>query len=141
MEVKRSPHKSVRFMNTKKTVAAVAVIVLAAAGIYFWVTYASEPAADSVASAMKKSITCSKCGGSFEKTFEEISKERRAHDGHIYCPLCKAEDPDVPAATPTADTNLRNPGFGPDKPDNEGTEQPPQDNRRLAPPAMKKGGD
>jgi hypothetical protein len=81
-------------MNTKLIVLIAILVVGGGVAVYMWTSASRDAAGDAAVLGKMQSFTCKKCGQTFQKTQEEITAERRGHDGHIYCPHCNAEDPE-----------------------------------------------
>ena len=81
-------------MNTKLIVLIVVLLVAAAVSVYVWTSTGQGQSGDPKIAGQMEKFTCNKCGKTFEKGVQAVTQERRAHDGHMYCPLCGAEDPE-----------------------------------------------
>jgi hypothetical protein len=81
-------------MNTKLIVLIVLLVVGIGVSVYLWTSGDKDEAPDQSVMAQMQDFTCKKCNATFQKSVQEVTAERRARDGHIYCPQCGAEDPE-----------------------------------------------
>lgn len=81
-------------MSSKGIIIGVLLLGGVVVSIFLWRSTSEGAGGDqSVMSHMEKFV-CSKCGGSFEMSVEQVTRERRANEGHLKCPLCGELDPE-----------------------------------------------
>jgi DNA-directed RNA polymerase subunit RPC12/RpoP len=130
-------------MNTKLIVLIVLLVIGIGISVYLWTSGKGE-AGDKTVMAQMQDFTCKKCGATFQKSVQDVTNERHAHDGHIYCPQCGAEDPEkegvkVRMSGPAGSgSDAEAKPFDSDDQGKEAEEEQPNGPPKVAPPGMQK---
>ncbi|MBN2559309.1 MAG: hypothetical protein JXQ75_00060 [Phycisphaerae bacterium] len=127
-------------MSTKGIVVIVVLVVLVGASVFMWVSRSGgDKGADQSVMGMMQTFTCLKCGGTFDMSVAEASAMRRAHDGHIYCPLCGAEDPEKEGVVVRmGGMGGGKSAFGDEEDENKSEEEEEYSGPKIGAPGMKK---
>jgi len=130
-------------MNAKLIVLIVVLVIGIGISVYLW-TSTEKATVDTTVMAQMQDYTCKKCGATFQKSVQDVINERHAHDGHIYCPRCNAEDPEKEGVKIRVSGQARSGSDGEAKPfdsDDQGKEaeeEQPNSPPKLAPPGLQK---
>ena len=78
-------------MKKKQVITGVCLVLGLGVSIYLWSTVGlGQDKGDPKVEGQQLTFTCAKCKNTFKMTVAEAAAMRRAHDGQIICPACKA---------------------------------------------------